>query len=132
MRFFSKTKDGGKDSTVDAYFLFEIKGFISVALLRFNKGSRNNFHSHAFNALTWFIRGDMREVLLCGQEKKYKRSLLPKITKKECMHKVVAEEVSWCFTVRGKWEDKWQEVDPKTGATITLGNGREVLHIKEV
>ena len=64
MRILQKTKDGGKESTVDAYFLIELKGWFSVALLKFNKGSRVNYHSHAFDALTWFIKGDMVEFFL--------------------------------------------------------------------
>ena len=61
MRFFSKVKDGGPESTVDAYFLIEIKNWFSIALLKLHKCSRENYHSHAFNALTWFIKGDMVE-----------------------------------------------------------------------
>ena len=43
-RFFSKAKDGGKDSPVDGYFLIEIKWLFSVVLLKFNKGHRDNCH----------------------------------------------------------------------------------------
>lgn len=127
MRFLQKTKDGGKESTVDAYFLIEIKGLFSIALLKFNKGSRTNFHSHAFNAMTWFIKGDMTEHDIGGQTKQYKRSLWPKITKRDNFHKVVAKEPSWCFTVRGKWVDAWREYNPETGEYTNLTHGRKIL-----
>lgn len=127
MRILQKTKDGGKESTVDAYFLIELKGLFSIALLKFNKGSRNNFHNHAFNAWTWFLKGDMIEHDISGEEKVYKRSMLPKITKRDNFHKVVANETSWCLTFRGKWNEPWKEYNPRTCETITLTHGRKVI-----
>lgn len=136
MRFLQKTKDGGKESTVDAYFLIEIKGLFSIALLKFNKGSRANYHSHAFDALTWFIKGDMEEHRLYDNGtvtvKKYKQSIFPKITKRNNMHKVFANKTSWCFTIRGRWEKEWQEINPTTNMRETLTHGRKVVHTEPV
>ena len=131
MRFLQRTKDGGKDSTVDAFFLFEIKGFASIALLRFNKGSRDNFHSHAFNARTWFLFGDMQEEVKCvnGYTRKYKRSLLGKYTPWDTLHKVFAHKTSWCFTVRGKWRPTWEEYNEDTGDLTTLSYGRKIVSV---
>lgn len=132
MRLFQKTKDGGKDSTVDAFFLIELKGLFSIALLRFNKGSRVNYHSHAFKAWTWFLAGDMVEHRLMPdsvhpKESKYKRSLFPKITSKDNLHKVIANTTSWCFTVRGPWSDQWVEFNQERQEKITLTHGRKVI-----
>lgn len=128
MKFFTKMKDGGPDSPVEGYFLFEIKGLCSVALLKFNKGTREAYHTHAFNALTWFIKGNMREEKfrhsLCSV---YTRSLLPKVTMRDNNHRVVAEEDSWCFTLRGPWSKYWTETNPRTGATTKLTHGRIVI-----
>ena len=125
MRILQKTKDGGKESTVDAYFLFEIKSLGSVAILKFNKGSRTNYHSHAFHALTWFLKGEMEETFKDGSSKEYARRLLPKFTRKGNMHKVIARKPSWCLTIRGPWSKTWEEFNPDTGATITLTHGRK-------
>ncbi len=130
MRFFQKTKDGGPDSTVEAYFLFEIKWLCSIALLKFNKGSRTNYHTHAFNALTWFIKGSMTEIRLAdlGQElAEYRHSIIPKVTRKDNLHKVVAHKTSWCFTIRGPWDKHWKEVDLDAGIEYNLTHGRQVL-----
>jgi hypothetical protein len=129
MRILNKTKDGGPESPVDAFFLCEFKGFFSVALLRFNKGGRENYHTHAFNAWTWFIKGDLEEQVHKGGSRKYKRSLLPKKTPRKCNHRVVAKETSWCFTIRGPWEDQWTETTPK-GVDITLTHGRKIVERK--
>ena len=127
MRRLNKAKDGGPDSPVDAYFLFEIKPLFSIALLKFNKGRRESYHNHAFNALTWFLKGAMYEEDIKGGFYKYKRSLLPKITKRDKYHRVIAHEDSWCFTIRGPWDKTWKEYNPTTDKEITLTNGRVVL-----
>jgi hypothetical protein len=132
MKLFKKMKDGGPNSPVNGYFLIEWKGLFSIALLKFNKGSREEYHTHAFNALTWFIKGDLEEEqlyvhckgnsfaqifwgLIVGKtNKKYRCSLLPKFTSRENLHRVIAHEDSWCLTIRGPWAENWVEVDQPT------------------
>jgi hypothetical protein len=135
MRFFSKAKDGGPASPVDAYFLFEIKWLGSVALLKFNKGGRGAFHTHAFNALTWFIKGDIIEQTLetepgaaitAYSSRAYTRSLLPKFTPRTQCHRVFAHKTSWVFTIRGPWAKRWTEVSPQ-GELTTFESGRKVV-----
>ena len=123
----SKTKDGGPKSPVDAYFLIEIKGLFSIALLKFNKGCREEYHTHAFNAYTWFLKGDLLAEDVNGSTLTYKRSLIPKVTLKGKNHRVKAIKDSWCFTLRGPWDDSWTEYDEKLDVTTVLGNHRIVL-----
>jgi hypothetical protein len=127
MKFFKKCKDGGPQSPVDAYFLCEIKGLFSIALLKFNKGARESYHTHAFNACTWFLAGSMREETfgssLCYV---YTKSLIPKITKKIKNHRVVADEDSLAFTIRGPWSNIWTETT-EAGKTTVLTHGRRVV-----
>lgn len=125
MKFFTKVKDGGPESPVDAYFLFEIKSLMSVAILKFNKGSREAFHTHAFNALTWYIKGDLVEEDINGEFHIYERGILPKVTKRSKNHRVIALADSWCFTIRGPWSKTWTEdTDEKT---TVLTHGRKVV-----
>lgn len=126
MNIFKKLKDGGSQSPVDAYFLFEIKGLASVALLKFNKGGREAFHTHAFDALTWFIKGDLIEEDVSGDTYRYKKSLVPKLTLKSKNHRVLANKNSYCLTVRGKWQDSWTEYDKDSNTTTVFNWGRLV------
>lgn len=131
MRLFEKTKDGGSKSPVDVYFLIENKKLFSIALLRFDEGSRENFHNHAFKAWTWFLFGDLIEEKYEPPHNYftiYKRSLFPKVTEKDNLHKVHAQKTSWCFTIRGPWLDKWQEYNEKDDKTITLTHGRKIVN----
>jgi hypothetical protein len=123
MKFFSKSKDGGPESPVDAFFLFEVKALCTVALLRFNQGGREAYHTHAFNAWTWFLCGDMVEQDVNGEFYCYERSILPKITRRSKNHRVRAFKTSWALTIRGPWSKTWTETID--GKNIVLTHGRK-------
>ncbi len=125
MRILSLSKDGGPDSPVDGYFLIEIKSLFSIVLLRFNEGGREAFHTHAFNALTWFLAGDMEEEDYDGRFRIYQRSLIPKYTPRSKNHRVWANRTSWCLSIRGPWSSTWTE-DDETHHTV-LTHGRKVV-----
>lgn len=53
MKLLFKRKDGGQQSTVTGYWLIEWKNVFSIVLLKFEKGTREAYHTHAFNAFSW-------------------------------------------------------------------------------
>ena len=139
-RLFSVRSDGGKDSGVTAYFLIEWKPVISIGLLHFKPGTREAYHSHAFNALTWWLQGFVTEVKLIepireygdvvsykeNEEKDYIPSIIPKYTSRDNFHKVIAHEDTYALTFRGPWHDAWMEF--KEDKIVKLTHGRkEVL-----
>jgi hypothetical protein len=132
MKCFKKMKDGGPTSPVNGYFLFEIKNLCSIALLKFNKGGREAFHTHAFTALTWFLCGNLVEEDIDGSTYTYSRSILPKLTKKDKNHRVKALEDSWCFTIRGPWSKYWTEDNKTTNKKTTFTHGRVVVNEEEM
>lgn len=110
MKFFSKGKDGGPYSTVTGYWLVEIKGLFSIALLRFDKGSREAFHNHAFHSISWLLKGEVEEYHLTraedgqvsfGEVKNFRPSLKPILTYRSTFHKVISKATSWVLTFRG-------------------------------
>ena len=127
MHILRKRKDGGKTSPVDAYFLCEFKNLFSVALLKFNKGGREEYHTHAFDAYTIFLKGNLVEEDVDGSEHIYRRGKL-KFTPKSKNHRVSAKEDSWCFTLRGPWVDSWTEYNVKDNLTTFFTHGRKVVH----
>lgn len=124
--FMCKRKDGGSESPVDAYFLIEIKDWFSIAILKFNKGGREAYHTHAFDAYTWFLKGNLVEEDVNGEYYLYERSLVPKKTLKSKNHRVKALSDSWCFTIRGKWDKTWTEYNENLDETTIFSNGRVV------
>lgn len=129
MRFFHKGKDGGPDSTVTGYWLVEIKSLFSIALLRFDNGSRYAYHSHAFSCISWVLSGLLRETLHGDpyEERAYWPSWRPVITKRVTFHRVKSEGTTWVLTFRGPWAKRWREFDPFTNKLSTLENGRVVV-----
>lgn len=131
MKLFRKAKDGGKDSTVTGYWLIEWKEVFSLVILKFEKGSRDAFHTHAFNAISWYIKGDVEERFIDGTSKNWKGLCLPKYTSRKCFHKVFAKKTSWVLSIRGPWVDKWKEYIPHSKKYLTLTNGRKVVEVSD-
>lgn len=124
MRFFKKMPDGGANSGVTGYWLIEWKSVFSIVLLRFSPNNRENFHSHAFNALTWWLSGEAIEELLDGTKLRWTPSLFPKYTPRSNSHKIHVNRPVWALSLRGPWNKTWTETTPDN-RTITLTNGRK-------
>jgi hypothetical protein len=133
MKFLFGTKDGGPDSKVHMYGL-EDKGLFSILILRFGHGTREVYHSHAFDCVSRVLSGALFEDRMHGtprDERPYfeGRQLLPRKgwfkTLKSDFHKVTGlEPATWVITIRGPWSDTWREYEPSKGFT-TLTHGRK-------
>ena len=120
-----KSKDGGDHSKVVGYFLFEAKKLGSIVLLRFDEGSREAFHTHAFNAISWVLAGKLRERLIDGTEYMLTPSIMPVYTERERFHRVFGESSkTYVLSFRGPWRKVWREYLPAEDREIKLTNGR--------
>jgi len=128
MRLFEKTKDGGPESPVTGYFLIEIKSLFSIVLLHFG-GTREAFHSHAFNAVTLWLKGTVIEVVQKedGEVENIWSSGQIKYTSRNLMHKIIPVYNAWAISFRGPWSKTWQEYKPAEDKTITLTHGRKIV-----
>jgi len=145
VKFLELSKDGGPESSVWAYWLFEIKSVASVALLRFDGASRDAYHSHAFDCVSWVLRGELREHRLLVNRRavtlgtphpfygsisaEYTPSLAPVITRRDHLHRVDSvrkDGPTWVLTLRGPWADTWREWTRARGYE-TLTHGRKTV-----
>lgn len=124
MKLFSKAADGGKNSGVTGFFLIEWKSLFSIVLLRFAKGTREAYHSHAFNAVTLWLKGRVREHHLWLAPREFTAGQV-KYTSRATFHKVEALETTWALSLRGPWVDRWKEF--KNGREVTLTHGRKEI-----
>lgn len=133
MKILYKGKDGGSESTVTGYWLIEWKPVFSIALLRLDDGSREAYHSHAFNAVSWLLSGRLIEEIICEDgswgTRLYNPSIKPILTPRECFHKVTSVGRSWAITFRGPWNKTWKEYLPLENRHRTLTNGRKEIPI---
>lgn len=125
MKVLKKLKDGGPESTVTGYFLIEIKSLFSIALLHFADGSREAYHSHAFHAISWILKGELKEEHLYKPNNYLLPSIWPVFTSRDTFHKVISNGDSWALTFRGPWKNIWQEY--LKGNFINLTHGRKIL-----
>lgn len=122
---FRAVKDGGPKSRVWAYFL-ENKKLGSIGLLKFKNGSREAFHSHAFDAASLILGpGRLKEVFADGRIRHH-GPLKFLITKKDDFHKVYSKGTTWVLTLRGPWQKTWEEID-EDGNHKTLTWGRKEI-----
>ncbi len=127
-------KDGGPESYVSGFFLIEIKRAFSIVLLRFDDGSREAFHSHAFDAVSWLLRGRLVERVLVTfrggdpvvEDIGYAPSARPIVTRRARFHQVFSIGESWVLSFRGPWAARWREYIPTSRRFITLTHGRQV------
>jgi hypothetical protein len=131
MRFFTYSKDGGPESKVGGYFLIEIKDLFTIVLLHFWPGSRDAYHTHAFNSVSWVLKGVLNERHFCGPEhfvgQFHYAGIRPILTRRDTFHRVVSIGHSWVLTFRGPWVDTWKEYLPKLNKFVTLTHGRKIV-----
>lgn len=127
MKLLKYMRDGGTESKVDGYWLIEAKSLFSVALLHFHNGSREAYHSHAFNCISWVLRGQLNEDNLGQAPQVYKASLRPVLTYRNTIHMVKSTGDTWVLTFRGPWSDRWSEFLPALRKFVTLTHGRKVV-----
>lgn len=123
MKFCHWAKDGGPESKVWGFWLVEIKSWFSIALLRFDPGSRDAYHSHAFNSVSYVVCGSLVEEHLNEVDIHIHISGDRIVTRRETFHKVTSFGTSWVLTLRGPWAETWQEAVPGV-RTRTLTHGR--------
>lgn len=127
MKLFKKMKDGGPESTSTGFWLIEAKSLFSIVLLRFDGDSREAFHSHAFNCISWLLKGRLIETMVDGRVFEYIPSWNPFMTTRKDFHRVDSDQTSWALSFRGPWVDKWNERLPGNDQNITLTHGRKIL-----
>ena len=111
-------KDGGPESHVTAYGV-ESKRFASLLVLRFGNGTRDAYHSHAFGAVSWLLRGALHEAFAAGATRWHLPRFRPIVTRRTDTHRVYSYGVSWVVSLRGPWAETWYD----SGEGI-LGHGR--------
>lgn len=136
MKFLCVTKDGGPESTVWAHWVVELKGLFSIVLLRFEDGSRDAYHSHAFDAISWVLKGRLLEEHAPSPADLYfdehtdvhYAGLRPVITRRSTFHKVTSVGRTWVLSFRGPWSKTWREAVPDGNGGYseqTLTHGRK-------
>ena len=131
MKLLWNAKDGGPESLVWMWGL-EIKSLFSILLLKFEEGSREAFHTHAFDSKSILISGALREVIYNDDLNNNTLEIIYtpwKVidTPKNTFHRVFGiSKTNWVITVRGPWDNTWEEFNKNGMQTLT--HGRKVVN----
>lgn len=118
---FKKCKDGGPESKV-WFYGWEFKKLFSIALLKFEPGSREAYHSHAFNCISLILGpGYLREEFKETPYARYHHRGDILITTRTDYHKVISHGRTWVLTLRGPWKDTWKESVGSDEYSLTHG-----------
>lgn len=127
IKFHWGSKDGGPDSNCKIYGL-EIKELFSVLFMTFDGEGREAYHNHAFNAISWVLRGQLHEHRLHEDDLFWAHipSLKPIVTPRTTFHRVEGiRDHNWVLTFRGPWRDSWLEYIPGEKRYRRLTHGRQ-------
>lgn len=125
--FCERGKDGGPESLVYGFWLFRWKKLFTIALLRFEDGTRDAYHSHAFNCVSWVLKGKLIKDNLDSTQNTYTAGPRPVVTLRNTFHRVTSVGRTYVLTFRGPWSNTWSEYLPNTKKHLTLTHGRKVL-----
>lgn len=125
MKILSWGKDGGPESKVWGFWFCEFKNLFSIVLLKFEDGTREAYHTHAFNCISWVLKGTLIEKMLNKNVNLYYPSPNPIITTRDTFHQVESVGTTWVFSIRGPWSKTWYEYLPNEDKLIKLTNGRK-------
>lgn len=129
MKLFKYGKDGGPESTVWGFWLCEFKSLFSIAILCFEDGSREAYHTHAFNSISWVLKGSLVEKFLgVYWPRLHRPSIKPVITKRWHFHRVTSVGRTYVLTFRGPWSKTWKEYLPQENKFIILAEGRKQVN----
>lgn len=129
-------RDGGPGSPVSHYGI-ESKRFGSIMLLRFQRGVRTAYHSHAFNCWSFVLAGILIERFWGGHVEVYRPGSIIH-TPHYRVHKAYAlpgKKDVWVLTVRGPWRQTWVEGEQLSDGNVlatVLGNGRTVQEVSVI
>lgn len=116
--FFKKKDIKLGEQLVSELTILEYKKWFSLKLFHFHKteGSQDRFHTHAFNAYSFLIKGDYTEEVIENDKiVKLKRSrkrvlFIPKDT----YHRITKSNGCYTVLLTGSWGNKFKELRETT------------------
>lgn len=124
----------GKGS-VTQFTLFECKQLFSIIFYKWNTVDQVRFHTHAFNAYAFLLRGYYHEKIIKDNkiiEKTVDQILKPRFLARNYCHSIgYAKPNTMTVVISGRWQKNWKEYFPDTGTWVTYSWGRHKIDSKK-
>lgn len=111
---------------VDRWTLFEFKRLFSVYVHRWNVDYQDRYHTHAFDAWSWMVRGSYKERLYVDDNTYMEHDVTPgfRFIPWFTNHSIAnCRPNTWTVTFAGPWRKTWTET--KHGIITVFGWGRK-------
>jgi hypothetical protein len=131
MIFFKKKRVELGDGFIIQYTIFENKSFGGIWIYNWKTILQNRFHTHAFKAYAFLLRGGyIEEVIEDGKilTRSVSRWMRPRYLPKNYCHRILrAEPNTWTIVFFGKWVPNWWEYFKNTNTWVKYSWGRIVV-----
>jgi hypothetical protein len=101
------------DGHITQYTIFESKYLFSIILYNWKTIRQNRFHSHAFSALAFLLRGQYEEETYSKgviKKKVVNQWLKPRFLPQHYCHRILkADPHTWTLVLVGPWSKYWYE-----------------------
>jgi hypothetical protein len=122
---FDKTSIGIGD--IKRFTIIELKYIGGIIINKFNTTNQDRFHSHAFFAFSWMIRGWYNEDIIKDNKIISKKITKSRIIPKNHIHKIKdSSKDAISVTFEGPWGNTWSEFYDD-GRVKVYSWGRRVL-----
>ncbi len=128
-----KTKDValGKGS-VSQFTLFECKQLFSIIFYKWNTVDQIRFHTHAFPAFAFLLKGFYNEKVLTSEgkiiDKTVNQLFKPRFLARNYCHCIgYAKPNTRTLVITGRWSKQWKEYFHDTGTWVTYEWGRKKI-----
>ncbi len=124
------------EQTVSELTILEWKPLFSLKLFHFHEtdGCQDRFHTHAFNAFSFLLKGDYTEEVICNgvimrRRRSHKRLLF---IPKNQYHRITRSKGCWTLLLTGPWGSEFKELRHEQGnmyREVTCGEHRVDKHV---
>lgn len=112
--FMKKKKIDLGDQSVTELTILEYKKLFSIKLFKFHKssGKQDRFHTHAFNALSFLIKGDYTEEIIKDNKIMKCRRNRSRILyiPKDSYHRITKSDSCYTLLLTGPWGGEFKEL----------------------
>lgn len=131
MIYFKKKRIELGEGHIIQYTLFENKKFGGIWIYNWKTIKQNRFHTHAFSAYAFLLKGSYTEEVIKNGKiivKEVNQWLKPRFLPKNYTHRILkAKPKTWTIVFFGKWIDHWWEYFDDSKTWVKYGWGRKKL-----
>lgn len=130
IKFFTTKEVTLGEGSVTQYTLFECKELCSVIFYRWNTVDQVRFHTHAFPAYAFLLRGFYHEKVITDKGNVVKKIVnqlfKPRFLARDYCHSIgYAKPNTVTMVLVGRWSKQWKEYFPDTKTWVTYEWGRK-------